>query len=103
MDDPLRVGRAAPRPLGGDIPIYQPAEVISRTADSHALLKSSDDPAAVAEFYASVLVAGGWRVVAHDRRASVVSFRARLGGLGVTIAIYRRFGVTGIALSTYPV
>jgi hypothetical protein len=101
--DPIRAGQAAMQPLGGGIPIYQPAEVVSRTADSHALLSSTDDPGTVAQFYASALAAGGWRVVSHDRRASVVSFRARLGRLGATIAIYRRFGATGIALSTYPV
>jgi hypothetical protein len=99
MDDPLSAGR----PLGGGIPIYRPAEVVSRTADSHAVLTSPDDSGAVERFYASALAAGGWRIVSHDRRASVVSLRARQGSLGATIAIYRRFGATGIALSTYPV
>jgi hypothetical protein len=114
MDDPLAAGRgmtpdprvagpAATRPLKGGIPIYRPSEVISRTADSHAVLSSPDDIGAVERFYAGVLAAAGWRVVSNDHRAAIASLRARHDRLGVTIAIYGRFGATVIALSTYPV
>ncbi len=103
MDDPLVAGNAATRPLEGGIPIYAPADVISRTADSHAVLSSSDDARTVEQFYARALAAGGWRIVSHERRTSVAAFHARHDRLGTTITIYRRFGTTGIALSTYPV
>lgn len=113
MDDPLAgcgmtpdrpdAGLAATRPLNGGIPIYRPSEVVSRTADSHAVLSSPDDAGTVERFYAGVLAAAGWRVVSNDHRAAIASLRARHDRLGVTIAIYGRFGATVIALSTYTV
>jgi hypothetical protein len=93
--------QAAQAALAGGIPIYQPASVVSRTADTYASLRSPDSVGKVNDYYATVLARNGWRVVSHFHGPYNASFSARRAGRGVSISIYRAWNATGISLSTY--